>query len=88
MLVEFVIFVVFILLFWYYNVTKRWRMFHSRGLPYAEPYFPFGSVHNWKLLFGRVSASEQWQVRLFYTDFYIGCDSNYPIGLLEYRSCK
>ena len=64
MLVEFVIFVVFMLLFWYHNVTKRWRMFHSRGLPYAEPYFPFGSVHIWKLLFGNVSASEQWQVRI------------------------
>ena len=64
MLVEFVIFVVLMLLFWYYNVTKRWRKFHSRGLPYAKPYFPFGSIHIWKLLFGNVSASEQWQVRI------------------------
>ena len=66
MLVEFVIFVVFLLLFWYHNVTRKWRMFHNRELPYAKPYFPFGSVHNWKLLFGKGSASEQWQVRLFY----------------------
>ena len=71
MFVEFVIFVVFLLLFWYHNVTKKWRMFHGRELPYAKPYFPFGSVHNWRLLFGKLSASEQWQVGLFYTDLYI-----------------
>ena len=65
MLVEFVIFVVFLLLFWYHNVTKKWRKFHRRGLPYAEPYFPFGSVHNWKLLFSKTGAfSEQWKVRM------------------------
>ena len=50
MFVEFFIFVIFVLLCAYHNVTKRWKKFHRRGIPFAEPYFPFGSWHNWKLL--------------------------------------
>ena len=86
MLVEFVIFVVFLLLFWYHTITKKWTKFQSRGLPYAKPYFPFGSVHNWNLLFSKNGAvSEQWKVKLLSYNSLLTIKYS---GLLEHRSCK
>ena len=65
MFVEFLIFVIFVLLCAYHNVTKRWKKFHRRGIPFAEPYFPLGSWHNWKLLIlPNGSFSEQYRVSL------------------------
>ena len=64
MLAEIVIFVIFLLLFAYYNRTRRWQKFQSRGIPYSVPYFPFGSIHNWKALFSdKGNSSEAYRVR-------------------------
>jgi len=56
MLVEIIIFVLCILLYAYYSVTRKWTKFQSRGLAFAKPNFPFGSIHNWKLLFDSNAA--------------------------------
>ena len=64
MLSEIVIFVILLFLFAYYSKTKKWQKFQSRGIPYATPYFPLGSIHNWKLIFSSTSnLSEQFRVR-------------------------
>merc|ERR1712227_526205 len=59
MLAEIVIFVIFLLLFAYYNRTRRWQKFQSRGIPYSVPSFPFGSIHNWKALFSSKGNSSE-----------------------------
>lgn len=65
MIAEILIFVVFLFLFAYYNVTRKWRKFQKRGLPYAQPYFPLGSIHHWKALFtSKGNFSEQYNVRI------------------------
>ena len=62
MILEFIIFLLFLLVLWYHNKTKKWNIFKSRGLPYARGYFPFGSKHNWRLLFvDGVAMSEQFK---------------------------
>ena len=62
MIVEVIIFLTFLLLFWYHNKTKKWNVFQSRGIPYAPGYFPFGSKHNWRVLFvDGVSVSDQYR---------------------------
>ena len=62
MILEFIIFVLFLLVLWYHNKTKKWNIFKARGLPYARGYFPFGSKHNWRLLFvDGVAVSEQFK---------------------------
>ena len=65
MFVEIVIFVIFLLLFAYYNKSRKWQKFQSRGLPFATPYFPFGSIHNWKVLFtSKGNSSESYRVKI------------------------
>jgi len=65
MLSEIVIFVILLFLFAYYSKTRKWHKFKSRGIPYATPYFPLGSIHNWKLLFSSTSnISEQFRTYL------------------------
>jgi len=65
MLAEIIIFVIFLLLFAYYNRTRRWQKFQSRGIPYSVPYFPFGSIHNWKALFSdKGNSSEAYRAYL------------------------
>ena len=63
MFVEIVIFVIFLLLFAYYNKSRKWQKFQSRGMPFATPYFPFGSIHHWKVLFtSKGNSSEAYRV--------------------------
>ena len=65
MIVEVIIFLTFLLLFWYHNKTKKWNVFQSRGIPYAKAYFPLGSKHNWRVLFvDGVSVSDQFRTYL------------------------
>merc|ERR1711963_1004555 len=65
MLSEIVIFVILLFLFAYYSKTRKWQKFQSRGIPYATPYFPLGSIHNWKLIFSSTSnLSEQFRTYL------------------------
>ena len=65
MIVEVIIFLTFLLVFWYHNKTKKWNVFQSRGIPYAKAYFPLGSKHNWRMLFvDGVSVSDQFRCYL------------------------
>ena len=65
MILEFIILIAFLLLFWYQKKTKKWNIFKTRGVPSAPGYFPLGSKHNWKMLFDPVvGASEQFKTYL------------------------
>ena len=65
MIVEIVIFFLLLFLLAYHKVTGKWKKFQARGVPYAKPYFPLGSAHNWSALFGKDgNISEQYRVRL------------------------
>ena len=62
MMIEFIIVLVFLFVYWYHSKTKKWNIFQSRGLPSAKAYFPFGSKHNWRvLLVDGVGVSEQYR---------------------------
>merc|ERR1719450_576250 len=61
-MIEFIIVLVFLFVYWYHSKTKKWNIFQSRGLPSARAYFPFGSKHNWRILFvDGVGVSEQYR---------------------------
>merc|ERR1719204_2183888 len=65
MILEFIILIALLLLFWYQKKTKKWNIFKTRGVPSAPGYFPLGSKHNWKMLFDPVvGASEQFKTYL------------------------
>jgi len=65
MIVEVVLALLVFLFFVYWKQTRKWQKFKQRGIPYAEPAWPFGSKHSWKLLFdSKNTVSNQYRAYL------------------------
>eukprot|EP00092_Neocalanus_flemingeri_P034479 GFUD01037490.1.p1 GENE.GFUD01037490.1~~GFUD01037490.1.p1 ORF type:complete len:541 (-),score=159.18 GFUD01037490.1:552-2174(-) len=63
MFVDILVFVVAFLLFLYYRGTRNYKKYKLRGIAQAEPTWPLGSKHNWKMLFAKgVGVSDQYGV--------------------------
>ena len=62
----------------YHQQTRRWRIFQQRGIPYAEPSWPLGSAHMWRVVF----SSDTTFTEMFRT--YLG--TNLEKGKTEKKS--
>eukprot|EP00091_Calanus_sinicus_P011517 TRINITY_DN26055_c0_g1_i1.p1 TRINITY_DN26055_c0_g1~~TRINITY_DN26055_c0_g1_i1.p1 ORF type:complete len:144 (-),score=33.00 TRINITY_DN26055_c0_g1_i1:111-542(-) len=63
MIVDIFIFLVVLFLFFYYRGTRNYKKYKLRGLPQAEPSWPFGSTNNWKMLFSKnIGVANQYSV--------------------------
>ena len=63
MIVDILVFLTVLFLFLYYRGTRNYKKYKLRGLPQAEPTWPFGSAHNWKMLFSKkIGVAEQYSV--------------------------
>ena len=58
MWIEILLFFALLFLFLYRWITGSWDEFKKRGIPYAEPSFPFGSKNAKQTLMGEVSFFE------------------------------
>jgi len=65
MIVDVLVFTTVIFLFIYFRGTRNYRKYKNRGIAQAAPTWPFGSEHNWKLLFSPdLSVPNQYSVFL------------------------
>ena len=51
MIVSVLILIALALLYKYHQQTRQWKIFQQRGIPYAEPTWPLGSAHMWRVVF-------------------------------------
>ena len=53
------------LVYKYLQQTGRWKIFQARGIPYAEPCWPLGSAHMWRVVFsGDTTFTEMFRTYL------------------------
>ena len=63
MIVDILVFITAFFLFLYYRGTRNYKKYKLRGLAQAEPTWPFGSAHNWGMLFSKnIGVSTQYSV--------------------------
>ena len=63
MLVELLLFFVALLAFLYYRGSRNYRKYKMRGIAQADPTWPLGSKHNWKLMLSKdIGMSDQYSV--------------------------
>jgi len=64
MIIEICLCLLAVFVYAYYEITKQFGFFKDRGIPYAQPSFPFGSPAYWKLFLGKISFTDAEKVDL------------------------